>query len=85
MTITEISAEWRRWIEAAKILAADPKAAVACPECEKGTLQVIDARQDAIKLDRYMQCPVCHAHNVMTLVDPDQSGRRQGAAESPKE
>jgi hypothetical protein len=68
--MTEISAEWRRWLEAAKILAADPKAAVACPECGKGTLQVIDARQDDVKLDRYMQCLVCRANNVMTLIDP---------------
>jgi hypothetical protein len=68
--MTEISAEWRRWLEAAKILAVDPKAAVACPECGKGTLQVIDARQDDVKLDRYMQCVVCRANNVMTLTDP---------------
>jgi Zn finger protein HypA/HybF involved in hydrogenase expression len=68
--MTEISAERRRWIEAAKILAVDPKAAVPCPECGEGTLQVIDARQDDVKLDRYMQCPVCRAHNVMTLIDP---------------
>jgi ssDNA-binding Zn-finger/Zn-ribbon topoisomerase 1 len=70
--MSEISAGRRRWIEAAKILAVDPKAVVACPECGKGTLRVIDARQDAIKLDRYMQCTVCRAHNVMTLTDPIQ-------------
>jgi Zn finger protein HypA/HybF involved in hydrogenase expression len=68
----QIGARSRRWIEAAKILAVDAKAAVACPSCGKGTLHVIDAHQDAVKLDRYMQCPVCHAHNVMTLVDPIQ-------------
>jgi transcription elongation factor Elf1 len=66
----QISAQRRRWIEAAKVLAADPKASVACPKCGQGILQVIDARQDDVKLDRYMQCLVCHANNVMTLIDP---------------
>lgn len=69
MTV-KIDAQWRRWLEAAKTLAEDPKAAVSCPQCGEGTLQVIDAHQDALKLDRYMQCPVCHGHNVMTLYDP---------------
>jgi hypothetical protein len=63
-------AEYRRWIEAAKILGADPKATVACPKCGRGTLRVIDARQDAVKLDRYMQCPICLAHNVLTMISP---------------
>ena len=27
-------------------------------------------RQDDVKLDRYMQCVVCRANNVMTLTDP---------------
>jgi hypothetical protein len=65
-----ITPEYRRWIEAAKILGANPKATVACPECGRGTLRVTDARQDAVKLDRYMQCPVCLAHNVLTMVSP---------------
>jgi hypothetical protein len=64
----QISAEWRRWLEAAKILSTDPKAAVACPKCGQGTLEVIDAPNGADKLDRYMQCPRCHAHNVMTMI-----------------
>jgi predicted RNA-binding Zn-ribbon protein involved in translation (DUF1610 family) len=68
--MSEISPERRRWIEAAKILAVDAKAVVACPECGKGTLRVIDARQDARKLDRYMQCTVCRRHEVMTLKAP---------------
>jgi hypothetical protein len=68
--MSEISSERRRWIEAAKILAVDPKAVIACPEYGKGTLRIIDARQDAIKLDRYMQCTVCRRHEVMTLKAP---------------
>jgi Zn finger protein HypA/HybF involved in hydrogenase expression len=80
----KIDPQSRRWIEAAKILAVNPKAVVLCPSCGKGTLQTIDARFDDKKIDRYMQCPVCHSHNVMTLVDPAQSGERQDAAESPK-
>ena len=65
----DINAERRRWIEAAKILAADPKAAVPCPACGQGILQVIDAG-DAERTDRHMQCPVCRAHEVMTLRKP---------------
>jgi len=29
----QVNAQRRRWIEAAKILAVDPKASVACPKC----------------------------------------------------
>jgi hypothetical protein len=66
----QVSDEWRRWIEAAKILAVDPKAAVACPACGKGTLLVIVSRYGADKIDRHMQCPVCYARNVLSLTDP---------------
>jgi hypothetical protein len=66
----QVSAEWRRWTEAAKILGANPKATVACPACGKGTLLVIDSRYGADKIDRHMQCPVCYARNVMSLTDP---------------
>jgi formate dehydrogenase maturation protein FdhE len=59
----------RRWIEAGKVLAVDPKAAVACPACGQGILQVIDAG-DAERTDRYMQCPVCRAYEIMTLRKP---------------
>ena len=68
----ESDARWQRWLEAAKILAVDPKATVLCPKCGEGALQVTDARQDALKLDRYMRCPICLAHNVMTLREPIQ-------------
>jgi C4-type Zn-finger protein len=64
-----IDAKRRRWIEAAKILAVDPKAAIPCPACGAGTLQVIDASNAEIT-DRYMQCPVCRAYEIMTLRKP---------------
>jgi transcription elongation factor Elf1 len=80
----QVNDHWPRWIKAMKILAVDPKAAVSCPVCNKGTLQVTDVRFDAEKIDRYMQCPLCHARSVMTLADPNQSGERQDAAESQK-
>ena len=67
--IEQVNAQRRRWIEAAKILAVDPKAAVACPKCGQAILQIIDAG-DAEITDRHMQCPLCRAHEVMTLRKP---------------
>lgn len=82
---SKIDAKSRRWVEAAKVLGGDPKASVPCPKCGQGTLKVIDAPFDVNKIDRYMQCPVCQACCVMTLLDRDQSGEQQGAPESSKE
>jgi formate dehydrogenase maturation protein FdhE len=67
----KIDARRRRWIEAGKILAVSPKATVACPACGQGTLQVIDAGNAEIT-DRYLQCPVCHAYEILTLKNPIQ-------------
>jgi Zn finger protein HypA/HybF involved in hydrogenase expression len=63
----QASAQSRRWIEAVKILDADPNAAVPCPNCGQGTLEVIDAHVDAATIDRYLQCPLCHAQNVAMI------------------
>jgi Zn finger protein HypA/HybF involved in hydrogenase expression len=63
----QASAQSRRWIEAVKILDADPEAAVPCPNCGQGMLKIIDAHVDAVTIDRYMQCPLCHAHNVAMI------------------
>lgn len=48
------------WIEAAKILCANPLSSVRCPECEHAFLQVTDERIDDTHIDRRLQCPECN-------------------------
>jgi len=60
--------ERRRWIEAAKVLADDAQAFVACPACAGDHLLVIDVpipSRDA--LERHMTCPRCKATNGMVM------------------
>jgi hypothetical protein len=61
----------KRWIEAAKVLAADKTATVACPECREGTLRVIDERFSFGVLtgmvDRYLTCDLCGKWEVVTF------------------
>ncbi len=61
--MTTVSPEWRRWVEAAKILAADPTAHVSCPRHGDGILEVIDVPVpgDPDTVERYLRCPVCGA------------------------
>ena len=69
----KIDSPSRRWVDAGIILWRDPKATVACPQCGQGTLRVTDVHVDSISLDRYMQCTVCHAHNVLSGYEPAQA------------
>src|SRR5690242_12593598 len=69
----KIDPQSRRWIDAGITLWRDPKATVACPQCGQGTLRVTDVHVDPISLDRYMQCTVCHAHNVSSGYEPAQA------------
>jgi len=59
----------RRWIEAAKILAADRSAVVACPERGDGTLTVHDevSEADPTMMERYLVCDKCGARNVIRM------------------
>lgn len=59
--------ESRRWIEAGKVLANDPRAKVLCPENGDGYLEVTDhfAASDPPVLERHMRCPVCGAFNIL--------------------
>jgi hypothetical protein len=60
------------WIEAGKILAANPEVPVSCPECKGSSLQVIDRRNVASPsiVEREMRCASCGAHNYLRLVRP---------------
>ena len=40
--MNQIGPEWQRWVEAGKILAADPRAQVLCPRNGDGYLEVTD-------------------------------------------
>lgn len=67
----------RGWIEAAKKLAADRDAVVACPVCGEETLQVQDVPwTDRSHLDRHLVCSKCGGRNTITIRE---RGRRPGA------
>jgi len=59
------------WIEAAKILAKNPKAKFKCPECNVGELMIKDEIMiDKNKMDRYLNCNHCGKWNVITMPIP---------------
>jgi uncharacterized protein YbaR (Trm112 family) len=62
----------REWIEAARIMSADPTAIVACPQCHEGTLTVQDHvfRDDPTMMERYLVCNKCGARNVIRMRVP---------------
>jgi hypothetical protein len=65
--------EWfKKWRDAANILANDIDAKVKCPECNIGYLIVKDVLVESQnKLDRYMQCDNCSRWNVITMDIPE--------------
>ncbi|HKT00714.1 MAG TPA: hypothetical protein VJT31_14380 [Rugosimonospora sp.] len=65
--MTGADTEWQRWVQAAKILAADPRAQVLCPRHGDGYLSVTDvpAKDDPSQVERHLRCPVCGASNII--------------------
>ena len=62
----------RKWIAAAKLLAVDPSAKVACPVCEQEYLTVLDVPMEGTrKFDRYMICPNCQSRNILLMTKLD--------------
>jgi hypothetical protein len=62
----------KKWIDAAKILEANPIEKVICPECNIGCLTVIDEIIKGYnKLDRYLICDTCKKRNVLTMSIPE--------------
>jgi hypothetical protein len=61
------SGERPRWVEAAKVLAADPRARVPCPRHGDGILEVHDVADpaDPTSIERHLRCPVCGAGNII--------------------
>lgn len=59
------STEWERWVEAAKILGADPTAKVRCPRHDDDFLEVIDVPLPGRpgRVERHLRCPTCGAYN----------------------
>lgn len=58
----------KRWIEAGKILAADPAAKVRCPACDDDFLVVTDIPiEGTAKFERLLSCPRCHSKNVLLM------------------
>jgi hypothetical protein len=63
--MTEVSPEWKRWVEAAKVLAADPTAQVLCPRNGDEFLVVTDTPMGDGMVERELRCPICGARNVI--------------------
>jgi hypothetical protein len=58
----------KKWIEAGKILAADPSAIVRCPERHDGILLVHDEMMPGGEMmERYMVCEACGARNILSM------------------
>lgn len=59
----------RRWLSAALLLADNPAADVACPECGRGPLAVadIESGQGDGLMERILQCPQCGARNAIRM------------------
>lgn len=66
-SVTTTSA--RRWIEAARVLAAEKSAVVTCPERGDGRLTVHDevSDNDPTMMERYLVCDTCGARNVIRM------------------
>jgi hypothetical protein len=65
--VNQIGPEWQRWVEAGKILAADPRAQVLCPRNGDGYLEVTDipVPGDPSQVERHLRCPACGASNII--------------------
>ena len=64
-----MTAESKRWIDAAILLGRDPAAKVRCPVCERDDLKVRDVypAPDSDVLERYLECPSCKSMNIMRM------------------
>jgi hypothetical protein len=62
-----VGPDWRRWLDAAKVLADNPTAQVLCPKNRDGYLEVTDhvTPGDSTQRERWMRCPVCGATNIL--------------------
>jgi len=59
----------KKWVEAAKILAENPRAIVRCPERDDGDLIIHDqaSSEDPTMIKRYLVCGTCGARNVIRM------------------
>jgi hypothetical protein len=62
-----MSEEYKRWIEATKILGTHPTTQVLCPRCQASPLAVTDQPLDATHKERHLRCPMCNAYNSMRM------------------
>ena len=54
-----------KWIEAAKVLIANPYSQVLCPKCGLAFLAVEDERVGDSHIDRHLKCSNCGAHETV--------------------
>ena len=64
----EDPARARRWVDAGIALGHSSNARVLCPDCGQAELEVLDVREGE-RLDRYLSCPKCKKHSVLSNVD----------------
>ncbi|HEY1243546.1 MAG TPA: hypothetical protein VGF29_01815 [Hyphomicrobiaceae bacterium] len=60
----------KKWIEAGKVLEADPSATVRCPERDDGTLRVRDVPLPNGGIERYLICDTCGATGALLMRVP---------------
>lgn len=58
-----------KWVEAGKILGADPNECVQCPECEYEYLEMINIPNtlNPIEFERCISCPKCKSRNFLRM------------------
>ncbi len=64
-----MTSQTQRWIDAGKVLAADPGASVSCPVCGRSDLEVQDIEnpKNPREFERYLRCPACSAVNILRM------------------
>jgi Zn finger protein HypA/HybF involved in hydrogenase expression len=74
MTDPKVANEWKdpelakAWVEAGKVLGADPSAIVPCPVCKHANLVVQDVHvEGSKKFEWIMQCPHCDSRNILLM------------------
>jgi len=62
-----LSDNHKRWIEAAKVLGANPEAKVLCPKFGAAHLKVQDTKPFKGKKERMLSCANCGAREFMLM------------------
>lgn len=69
-----------RWLEAARLVVADQRQELRCPENQDGDLEVTWAAfPDQAGGEYWLRCPTCGAHNELLIRDHEPTERLGGS------